>query len=439
MKAFVTVGCALSAAAALAAPHVDQDAVTLTQDGSRVATIAYTLRDEPAVVTMEIQTNTLDNAEGDWVTVPELCDFRGDVNKCIEPGPRAITWNPVEEWPGKAIRHGKVRALVTAWPTNNPPDVVLVDLPTGDVRFFRSLEALPGGPGNDAYKVNGLVMKRCHAAGVPFCMGSTSVEEGRPAASTGYHTEESRMGTLSADYYLALYEFTVGQYAALTSQAAQPVTAANCLPKSSTTWNQLRGNGSGDNDWPAKGHAVSASSVMGLLRARVGEMLEFDLPTSAQWEFACRAGSQLPYINGARYKDPAQPSDPSMPRYKCGKNASWNNTNADGAAHPVGTVTETVNPINAWGFSDMLGNLSEFVLDHMTNYPANHDFENGPAVGQNDHTYIKTNHRMMRGGNFAMAPTDARSARVCGWSADNAAGDYPVRSGFRVCMPAVIR
>ena len=439
MKASVSVGCALAAAAAFAAPHVDQDAVTLTQDGSRKATIAYTLRDEPAVVTMEIQTNTLDNAEGDWVTVPELCDFRGDVNRRVEPGPRAITWNPVEEWPGKAIRHGKVRALVTAWPTNNPPDVVLVDLPTGDVTFFRSLDALPGGPGNDAYKVNGLVMKRCHAAGVPFRMGATDVEVGSRHTKSGntYFFEKSRMGTLSADFYLALYEFTAGQYAALVSGAAQPVTDANKTPKLDRSWNNLRGNCSPGqaNDWPAKGHAVAATSDLGLLRARVGNMLEFDLPTSAQWEFACRAGSQLPYTNGARYDNPTQPA--AAPLYKRGRDASWNSTNTS-AVQPVGTVTETVDPFNVWGFSDMLGNVRELVLDHMTNEPYLYDFENG-AETSGGHQYITAEARVIRGGCFAQDGTWCRASSISDWGVNTGCGDYAGRSGFRVCMPAVIR
>src|SRR5262245_50377667 len=66
---------------------------------------------------------------------------------------------------------------------------------------------------------------------------------------------------------------------------------------------------------------------------------EYRLPTEAEWENACRAGS-------------------SEPRHGQPQDVAWHHDNADEKPHPVGQKTP-----NPWGFHDMLGNVWEWCQD----------------------------------------------------------------------------
>ena len=100
----------------------------------------------------------------------------------------------------------------------------------------------------------------------------------------------------------------------------------------------IRGSSAGAG-WPSSS-AVDASSFLGKLRARTG--LDFDLPTEAQWEYACRAGTTTTYS----YGDSANGS------------YMWYSSNSSSKSHEVGTKSP-----NPWGLYDMHGNVWERCLD----------------------------------------------------------------------------
>lgn len=83
------------------------------------------------------------------------------------------------------------------------------------------------------------------------------------------------------------------------------------------------------------------------LSARTGEF--YRLPTEAEWEYACRAGTTTPYFFGS---DPKQLGD-----------YAWYSENAQGKYQKVATKKP-----NPWGLYDMLGNVMEWTLDQYEPY-----------------------------------------------------------------------
>jgi len=106
---------------------------------------------------------------------------------------------------------------------------------------------------------------------------------------------------------------------------------------------------------------------VGQLNAKVGwRKARFALPTEAQWEYACRAGSTTRWCFG---------DDES----KFGEYA-WCRANSDGKTHPVGEKKP-----NAWGLYDMYGNVAEWCQDLYDAAYYEHspkDDPTGPATGK---------------------------------------------------------
>ena len=114
--------------------------------------------------------------------------------------------------------------------------------------------------------------------------------------------------------------------------------SGDTLPVEQVSYNAIRGSSNGAK-WPSSS-AVDSSSFMGKLRSRTG--LDFDLPTEAQWEFACRAGTTTTYSYGN----------------SANGNYMWYADNSSLKTHPVGSKNA-----NPWGLYDMHGHECEWCLD----------------------------------------------------------------------------
>ena len=213
------------------------------------------------------------------------------------------------------------------------------------------------GVTNEMYKTTHLVMRRVFAKGRSFTMGDSSLSTANAAEHKVSFTN---------DFYVGVFPVTASQHEIILGRSAD-LTQDGMKPKSNVQWRDLRGQVYDNGNygwWPTPGywtkdgfvadytvspHKVANHSgvVLYFLRYRTGwrTTAEFDLPTEAKWEYACRAGTATSNYAGAN--DAA-----TVDRI------AWYSGNSDGAKHVVGLKAP-----NPWGIYDMQGNVWEWCLD----------------------------------------------------------------------------
>lgn len=199
---------------------------------------------------------------------------------------------------------------------------------------------IPGLLTDASYKTNKIVLRVLPAG--TFTMGTPAGELGRNATQEYLHPV-----TFTKPFYISVFEITRGQY-----QRVQGVSSAEpTLPANGISYNTIRGstNETDGINWPVTGTAVASGSFMGRLRTRTG-FGGFDLPTDAQWEYACRAGTTTAYHNG---NNPTSSTDYAALDDVAIRNPTM--YTAVGSRRP-----------NGWGIYDMHGNVAEWCLDWMT-------------------------------------------------------------------------
>jgi len=344
MKTKLSLVAVLLGLSAVAAPSVSD--VTLVQGSDRRVTVSYTLAGGPAIVTFDILTN--------GVSVGGQAFWRswGDVNRKVADGARTITWQP-REWNDRFVVDSSVSAKVTAWALDNPPDYMAVDLGMPSNRlWYADAASVPDGVTNILYKTDKLLMRRIHAAGIVWRKDSSVGEE------TGHETTEIlRPVMLTEDYYIGVFQVTYRQHVLFDNPNSGNVGYPE-WPQQNVNDSNTRGT---TYVWPGDGHAVDPASRIGKLRAYTG-IMTFDLPTDAQWDYACMGGG-----THARFGV----STADLPEY-----AWYNNSNyTDGRFGPYtdnpsdgGSGTRRFQRVgllkpNPYGLYDILGNGSELCLD----------------------------------------------------------------------------
>lgn len=146
--------------------------------------------------------------------------------------------------------------------------------------------------------------------------------------------------------------------------------------------------GMGKSGFPAAGMTqFSALQFCKWLSEKTGVF--YRLPTEAEWEYACKAGTVMPYFFGKKKKE--------LAKY------AWYAKNSNEKFQKVGQLAP-----NPWGFYDILGNVAEWTLDqyHADGYAQLGAGEVDPWIKP-----TSLHPRSVRGGSFESAPDELRSAK----------------------------
>jgi len=167
---------------------------------------------------------------------------------------------------------------------------------------------------------------------------------------------------ITKPFYLSVFEVTQEQYEKVMGENPS-ISKGKNKPVTSVSWND-------------------AVEFCRKLSKKEGE--KYRLPTEAEWEYACRAGTTTPYSFG---EDLSQ-----LPQH------AWYDENSDSTTHLIGQKLP-----NPWGLYDMHGNVYEWCQDRYGEYGDKTIISNplGPEEGS---------HRVSRGGAFLYLPKFIRSA-----------------------------
>jgi formylglycine-generating enzyme required for sulfatase activity len=210
-----------------------------------------------------------------------------------------------------------------------------------------------------------------------FVMGAPGSETGRD-----YDEGPQRRVAISSSFYIGVTEVTQDQYAAIMGENPSKFSGLS-NPVEQVSWED-------------------AVAFCKALSKKTGQTVR--LPTEAQWEYACRAGSKTRFSFGDDDRD-------------LGAHA-WYKDNSDWKTHPVGKKKA-----NAWGLYDMHGNVTEWCSDRYAESYALLTTEDpqGPDGGK---------YRVHRGGEWLSNPAHCRAADRYRSTPDF----QSVATGFRVAV-----
>ncbi len=208
-----------------------------------------------------------------------------------------------------------------------------------------------------------------------FLMGSPAAEEGRAVNEMPQHEV-----TISRPFYMGIYEVRQEEYEAIVGNNPSTIRGRN-FPVEHVTWDDA---------------AVFCKQAS----AKTGKNVR--LPTEAEWEYACRAGTKTRFSFGddesavnkyANYRDKSFTPDGLHPKSD-GKSDGRDKTALVGSYKP-----------NAWGLYDMHGNVAEWCQDwYWETY-----YEKSPAVDPK--VPGVTGVKFQRGGSSMDEPARIRSAK----------------------------
>ena len=222
-----------------------------------------------------------------------------------------------------------------------------------------SMAAMP--PALEFTLAKGVLLRLVYVPSGSFRMGSGGFELGRFKDEGPHHGVE-----IGASFYMGIHEVTQAQWQAVMGYNPSHFEGDN-IPVDSVTW-------------------AECQQFVRKLSKKLKR--DFRLPTEAEWEYACRAGTITRYSHGD-----------DMEFAHLGKYAWYGGTggNCEGFTHPVGRKLP-----NPWGLYDMHGNVWEWTLSLYRDYSyRREDGREDPRAPGN---------RVLRGGSILQFGRTLRSA-----------------------------
>ena len=328
-------------------------------------------------------------------------------------GPYTVTWNAGKDCPSmdSAAVSVKIDALVGLG------TYMVVDLSGGPnaasypVRYTNN----PPDLDDDTCRTTELWLRQIPAG--TFMMGSPDDEIGHCDDESPQHQV-----TISHLFYIGVFECTQKQWELVMGNKPSSFEG-DCRPVENISFNDIRGDSTtGGGGWPTYGHVMDANSFMGILGKKTGKV--FDLPTEAEWEYACRAGTTTGLNSGKNLSISGYDYDAALAevgRYYA------NQYDGKGGYSSKHTKVGSYMP-NVWGLYDMHGNVYEWCLDWYERYYYKNEAvidPKGPETG--------TEH-VSRSGGWCYGSRNCRSA-YRGHN-DNSPSLREDMTGFRiVCLP----
>jgi formylglycine-generating enzyme required for sulfatase activity/tRNA A-37 threonylcarbamoyl transferase component Bud32 len=244
---------------------------------------------------------------------------------------------------------------------------------------LRSSGELPPNPGDEfSENLNGVSLVLKHVPGGEFLMGSPDNEEGRDNFEGPQHRVTVQ------DFYIGKTEVTQAQWKAVMGTANPSRVKGDDLPVDSISWSD------------AMVFCAKLSQMTGKI---------YRLPSEAEWEYACRAGTTGAYAGNLDAM-------------------AWYSGNAGGKTHPVGQKQP-----NRFGLYDMQGNVWEWCEDVW------HDnYLGAPSDGSAWLAGGDSSLRVLRGGAWNLISQYIRSAN----RTRRTPNDRSIYSGVRVVSPLII-
>ena len=228
-----------------------------------------------------------------------------------------------------------------------------------------------------------------------FTMGSATSEAGRNQDETLHDV------TISRPFYIGQFEVTQQDWRAV--MGSSPSTFRDCgarCPVESVTFEEVQ----------------QFIDKLNGRRPANGPSLRYRLPTEAEWEYACRAGTTGPFSTGENITTAQANYNGKFP-YNAAATGDYKQKPT-----PVGSF-----PLNPWGFADMHGNVWEWTADWYGTY------RDSSVDGIDPHGPASGDKRVIRGGSWYF---DANSSR-CGLRYTHAPKDKGFSLGFRLAADPI--